>query len=396
MSPTRLSVKPTFPTIRSRAVVKFNERQALRLLQMLGPLSRAELVRHSGLSAPTISKVVASLLKAGLLEEVEAPELARGRPAPKLQLATTSAQVLGITIDAGHCEVIAAGLTGAPRGDVRAVPTPHTYPELLTALESAASELMAKPGMTTLGLGLSLPGLVDYRAGRGVLSPNVPITNGLSPAADLAARLGVPCLLLQESHALCLAERDYGLAKGLDDFAVLDVATGVGLGVMLGGRLLKGHSGLAGEIGHVTAVAVGGRTCGCGNSGCLETVASDSALAFRASQKLGRAVSVDEVIDLARSGTVDLTTELDDIAGYLAIGVAAVINLFNPAVVFIHSPLFDIDAALLARVIDRAGHRALPPAFAECRILRAEGSKRQGAVAGIIQHLMDTVAPEVV
>ena len=105
---------------------------------------------------------------------------------------------------------------------------------------------------------------------------------------------------------------------------------------MLGGRLLTGHSGLAGEIGHVTAVPEGGRKCGCGNTGCLETVASDSALAFHASRKLGRAVTVDEVIELARSGTVDLAAELDAMAGYLAVGVAAVINLFNPAVVFVH------------------------------------------------------------
>jgi N-acetylglucosamine repressor len=254
---------------------------------------------------------------------------------------------------------------------------------------------MAKPGLATLGLGLSLPGLVDDRHGRGVLSPNVPMTNGHAPAVDLATRLGLPCVLLQESHALCLAERDYGLAKGIDDFAVLDVGTGIGLGVMLGGRLLKGHSGLAGEIGHLTAVAQGGRTCGCGNSGCLETIASDSALAFRASEKLDRTVSVDEVIELARSQTIDLSAELDEIASYLAIGVAAVINLFNPAVVFIHSPLFDIDATLLDRVSERAGRRALPPSLAECRIMRAQGSKRQGAVAGIIQHLMDAVAPEV-
>jgi N-acetylglucosamine repressor len=238
--------------------------------------------------------------------------------------------------------------------------------------------------------------LVDYRAGRGVLSPNLPLTNGHAPAADLAARLGVACSLLQESHALCLAERHYGLARGIDDFAVLDVSTGIGLGVMLGGRLLKGHSGLAGEIGHITAIASGGRTCGCGNTGCLETVASDSALAYHAGLKLGRAVSVDEVVELARSGSVDLSAELDAVAGYLAIGVAAVVNLFNPAVVFVHSPLFDFDPGLLAKIAARAKGRALPPSFAECKVLRAEGSKRRGAVAGIIQHLTDSVAPELV
>jgi N-acetylglucosamine repressor len=292
--------------------------------------------------------------------------------------------------------VVAAALTGEQQEPVWSVSTRATYSELLGALENAARRLMARPGVKTLGLGLSLPGLVDYRTGRGVLSPNVPLTNGHAPAADLAERLGIPCALLQESHALCLAERDHGLAKGLDDFAVLDVSTGIGLGVMLGGRLLKGHSGLAGEIGHITAVAEGGRKCGCGNHGCLETVASDSALAYHASRKLGRAVSVDEVIDLARTGAVDLAAELDEMAGYLAVGVAAVINLFNPAVVFIHSPLFDVDPTLLDRVVERAGRRALPPSLAECRILRAEGTKRQGAVAGIIQHVMDAVAPEVV
>jgi N-acetylglucosamine repressor len=377
-------------------VGKLNERRVLRLLQTRGPLSRAEVARGSGLSAPTVSKAVASLIQAKLLEEVDAPETARGRPAPKLRLATTSAQVLGVAIDAGHCEVVSAGLDGVLHGDTTIVPTPTTYPELLDALEAAARGRIARPGVATLGLGLSLPGLVDDRAGRGVLSPNIPMTDGHTPAADLAARLGIDCALLQESHALCLAERHYGLARGVDDFAVLDVGTGIGLGVMLGGRLLKGHSGLAGEIGHLTAVAEGGRKCGCGNTGCLETVASDSALAYHAGLKLGRAVSVDEVIELARSGAVDLSAELDAVAGYLAIGVAAVVNLFNPAVVFVHSPLFDLDPGLLDRIAARATERALPPSFAECKVLRAEGSKRRGAVAGVIQHLTDSVAPEVV
>jgi N-acetylglucosamine repressor len=383
-------------TIRPALVGKLNERQVLRVIQSRGPLSRAEVSRESGLSAPTVSKAVASLRKAGLLEECDATELARGRPAPKLRLATETAQVLGVTIDVGHCEVVSAGLDGVLHDGPLSVPTPPTYPELLKALEAAARKVMAKPGVRTLGLGLSLPGLVDYRKGCGVLSPNVPATNGRTPAADLAARLGVKCTLLQESHALCLAERHHGLARGMDDFALLDVSAGVGLGIMSGGRLLKGRSGLAGEIGHITAVAEGGRKCGCGNFGCLETVASDSALAWHATRKLGRAVDVDEVIELAKSGAVDLSAELREVAGFVAVGVAAVINLFNPATVFIHTPLFEIDPALFEAVVEKARERALPPSFADCRIVRARGSKRQGAVAGIIEHLTNAVAPELV
>lgn len=384
-----------FTTIRPALVGKLNERQVLRLLRTRGPLSRAEVARESGLSPPTVSKAVASLLKAGLLEQADAPELARGRPAPRLRLATASAQVLGIAIDAGHCDLISAGLDGDLHPDDGAVPTPRTYPELLDALEAACRERMAKPGVTTLGLGLSLPGLVDYRKGCGVLSPNVPMTDGHCPAADLSRRLGLECTLLQESHALCLAERHYGLAKGLDDFAMLDVGTGVGLGVMSGGRLLTGHSGLAGELGHVPAVIDGGRPCGCGSRGCLETVVSDSALARRASEKLGRKVDSDEVIGLAKAGAVDLAAELREAVAHLGAAVATVINLFNPSTLFIHTRLFEIDPGLFDAVVERAGRRALGPTFADCRVVRAKGSKRQGAVAGIIQHLTDAVAADV-
>lgn len=394
MAPTGNGSMSAITTIRPSLVGRLNERQVLRVIQARGPLSRAEVARESGLSAPTVSKAVASLLRSGLLEEADATETARGRPAPRLRLASSSAQVLGVSIDAAHCEVVSAGLDGELHADLTTVHTPTTYPALLDALEAAAREVMARPGVTTLGLGVSLPGLVDYRKGCGVLSPNLPITNGHAPAADLAERLGIDCTLLQESHALCLAEREYGLGRGLDDFAMLDVGTGVGLGVMSGGRLLTGHSGLAGEIGHITAVADGGRICGCGNTGCLETVASDHALALSASDKLGRAVDVDEVIDLLKAGAVDLRAELAAAVKYLAVGVAAVLNLFNPSTLFIHTRLFETDPGLFDELVRQAAARALPPAFADCRVVPAKGSKRQGAVAGIVRRLTDAVAED--
>src|SRR5262249_34662305 len=149
-------------------------------------------------------------------------------------------------------------------------PTPSDYDALIEAAADHARRIMNRTGVATLGLAISIPGLIDYRANRSLLSPNVPITNRHAPSQDLAERLGIECILVQESHALCLAERHYGDACDRDDFAMLDVATGVGLSVMSGGRLLTGHSGLAGEIGHIT-VEADGRQCGCGNRGCLET-----------------------------------------------------------------------------------------------------------------------------
>lgn len=381
--------------LRPGLVGKLNERQVLRLIQARGPVSRAEVARLSGLSPPTVSKAVASLLRAGLLEETATSDNSRGRPAVNLRLATERVQVIGVVIDADHCEVVSAGLDGVLHADARSFPTPTTYPKLLDAIEKQCRAVVGKDGVNTLGVGVSVPGLIDDRLGRVVLSPNLPLTNGQTPAVDLGARLGVAGTLLQESHALCLAERHYGQAVGVDDFAVLDFGVGVGLGAMSGGRLLTGHSGLAGEIGHVTVVADGGRACGCGNTGCLETECNDAAFARRVGRRLNREVSFDEAVDLARSGRSPLARELHDTAVYLAVAVAAVVNLLNPAAVFLHTRLFEADDGLFDKVVELTRKRALPPNFADCLITRAKGHKRQGAVAAAVQHLTNAVADEI-
>lgn len=379
---------PIQPVLLSR----INERQILRMLLEHGALSRAEIARAAGIGPPTVSRAVEALLQAGFVEE-EAPQSAFGRPAKRLRLAVQSAQVLGVVLDAERCRVVCAGLDGKVRAEkTQTFTTPNTYAELLQAAESLLRPLIAVPDMTTLGIGISMPGLVDTRLEQGLLSPNLPITNGRAPGRDLEQRLGVACLLVQEEHALCLAERYFGSARGLDDFAMLDVSTGVGLGVMSGGRLLTGQSGLAGEIGHIT-VDLRGRRCGCGNRGCLETVACDTALAAIVSQRIGRKVDFEEMAALVGAGQLMLGEELDTLCDYLAVALAAVINLFNPASLFVHGKLFALDPDLFARLVRETKQRALGPSFAACRIVQARGSKRQGAIAAVIDHLFDAIVP---
>jgi predicted NBD/HSP70 family sugar kinase len=374
-------------------MAKFNERQVLRAIEERGPCSRADVVRRSGLSAPTVSKAAASLLEAGLLEEVEGDGPAVGRPAMRLRLANASSQVLGVVINVGHCCVIATGLDGEVReGRVRPIETPATYKELIDALITQAWGLMARPGMRTLGFGVSVPGLIDHRRGRDLLSPNMHLIDGRSPARDLGKRLGLEGVMIQDMDALCLAERHFGLARSLDDFALFDVSTGIGMGVMSGGRLLRGNRGFAGEIGHIT-VCPDGPPCGCGNRGCLETVASVAAIARRVARRLGRAVDDDEVIRLAQSGGLDREGDCGEFVQYLAIGLAAVINLFNPSTLFIHGRLFEVDEALFGLVLERIRERALAPSLADCHIVRSGVDLQQGAVAAVIRHLIDSVVP---
>jgi predicted NBD/HSP70 family sugar kinase len=370
------------------------ERAVLRALQDGGPASRADLARRMGNSPPTVSKAVASLLEAGLLEEIDQEESGRGRPAKRVRLASERAQVLGLVIDARECRLVAAGLDGKLNDKEISFATPDNYEELLDTIVQHCRSRIDDVDAAILGMGISMPGLIDYRDKRCVLSPNVPVTDDHRPEADLSEALGIECVMLQESHALCLAEQRYGEAKGVADFAMLDIETGVGLGVVTGGRFLTGHSGLAGEIGHLPLVA-DGPLCGCGRYGCLETVASDAAIAAAISARVGETLSMADILQRVREGSFELNGELDQACEHLAIGLTTVINLFNPHTLYVYGRLFELREDAFEQLLRETQARALGPAFADCTIVRARGSKRQGAVAAIVEYLTDAVAPSI-
>lgn len=380
-------IQPVFSD--PKLLSQLNQRAVLRILQTHGPSSRAEVTRLIGTTRPTVSKAVASLLQSGLLEEFESPQVTRGRPAKKLRLGGEASQIIGLVVDSPNCRIVAAGLDGSLRPQtVRAFATPGDYDQLLAVIADSVTA-MSGGQIRTLGIGISLPGLFDYREGRSILSPNVPATNGRCLAVDLSARLKMECTVLQESDALCLAERHFGLATDLGDFAMLDASTGLGLGVMIAGELLKGSSGLAGELGHLPMVPDGVQ-CGCGRLGCLETIASDTALARVVSNRLGEEINIEQVVERVCNGEIQVDQELQWVSQGLVFALVTAINLFNPQTLFVHSRIFDLDAGLLDRLIEQTEAKALAPAFRNCRILRARGSKREGAIAGSIEHLTNS------
>jgi predicted NBD/HSP70 family sugar kinase len=382
-------------TIQPQLLRRMTVRRVLEMLRDRGPCTRADLTRLSGLSAPTISKAVGSLLESGLLEEGAPIQGAPGRPGTLMRLARDRAQVIGVVLDSPRCSLVPAALDGTIRHDARVdFPTPSTYEALLDEVAASASALIARDGVKTLCLGLSTPGLINTRTGLAMFSPNLHITDGRSPDRDLGRRLGLDCVMYQETQALCLGERMYSAPEPLDDFVMLEISTGLGVGVVMDGRLMEGHSGLAGELGHVT-VALDGPPCGCGNRGCLETLATDSALTRRLSARIGRPLDIGDVSRLVRSGELDAEPELRSVCEYLAIAIAAAINLWNPAMLFVHGRLFDVRDGLFESVCDLTRRRALAPSLADCRILRARWSKQQGAVAAAIHHLIDAHGPVV-
>lgn len=388
------------PKSRPRLLRQMNERSVMRVLQRHGPCSRADITRKLGVTAPTISKAVSSLLQGRLLEEFDSKQEGIGRPARQLRLATETARVIGLVIDARDSHVVSAGLDGRlDQSSLRRFDTPKTYRGLISKVVKACEELTNGRSVETLGLGISMPGLIDYRQQKGLLSPNVAITNGQSPASDLTEKLGIDCVMLQEAHSLCLAQHHYGNtqsdpSRGLDNFVMLDIGAGLGMGVMSGGRVLTGHSGLAGELGHLRRIT-DGRLCGCGNRGCLETVACDSALAWLVSQRVGRPIGIEEIVQQVEGGKLDVESEIQQVLPHLSFAISAVISLYNPSKIFICGRMFDLSDSLFERLIAETAAGTLTPAFADCEIVRANVSKSQGAVAGIIEYLTDSLVPGV-
>ena len=375
--------------VRPKLLGRMTQRAVVEALNAAGPLSRMDIARRTGISATTVSGAVGHLVEAGYVEDDARHIDGPGRPRQLLRLATAS-QVIGVGIETDWCELAAGGLDGKPAAGRHArFPTPDTYPALLAAVERHARGWMTGHPGRTLGLGMSLPGVIDPTGQRAVFSPNLHQTDDQRPADDLAAPLGLPVTAGHEMDNLCLAERR---GRRVDELAVIDHSSGLGVGILTGGRPLSRRHGLPLELGHVT-VAAGGDLCGCGNRGCLETVATDAAFARRAAATAGRPLTRDEAFAaaLATPGrfAADLAATLDG----LATAVAAVVNLFAPPLVVLHGQLLDLAPDALDRLQALAATRCLPPFRDRLQLTRAGATKATGAMAAVLEQLFESLGP---
>lgn len=263
------------------------------LLQQLfreGPASRADLARTTGLTRVTVSDLVGDLVADGLVEELGAPAESRvGKPPTLVGLAADSTHIIGIDLSAND------RMTGAVinlAGEVQArheVEIDGARGEAAEALvHRLANELIAMTDRPVLGVGVGSPGVVDA-AGTVIDAPNLEWSE--TPlASSLAAELGLPVFVANDANTAVLGEHTFG-ESGDGGLMVLRVGTGVGAGLVLGGSLLHGHLGAAGEIGHVVVDPAGER-CACSRTGCLETVLAVPRLRRRLEEYDGDAADV--------------------------------------------------------------------------------------------------------
>lgn len=258
-----------------------NDRTVLRLVRS-GALSRASIAVRAGLTPQAVSKIVARLIDAGLLEETGTMrDGGRGKPRTALQLAADGAHAYGAYVDRDELRVVRLGLTGeVVSASVVPLAPMFTPADVLDALES-----LVQPGEKVLGLGIGIAGPLDFRDG--VVSPNgLPGWSSVPLRALAEQRLGLPVVVDKDTNAAVLAE---AWRRPLRDAALVFVGTGLGVGLLLGGEVHRGARSGAGEFGHTT-IQLDGPLCVCGRRGCVEAVHA-AATGVEAARVLAAAVT---------------------------------------------------------------------------------------------------------
>jgi glucokinase len=244
------------------------------------------------------------------------------------------------------------------------------------------------------GIGIAIAGILDTRRGVVTTSPNLPGWRNVPLRDIIAARSGLATYLINDASAAALGEHRFGAGKGCENMLYLTVSTGIGGGIIIGGELYSGTDGSAGELGHMVIKADGPK-CHCDNFGCLESLASGWAIAQEASIRIKRGDKT-SITKLVNGGVDDITAEtvataakqgdrvaryiIAEAADYLGIGLANMVNIFNPELIVIGGGLSKMGSALLNPARKVIKQRAFKLPARSARVVKA----RLGINAGII------------
>jgi glucokinase-like ROK family protein len=360
--------------------------------------TRSELVEHTGLGRAIVARRVQELLDRGLVVEGDVGPSTGGRPPRHLAFRADGGQILVADLGATSVAVAQTDLAGRILGhytepiDVAAGPEP-----VLGRIEELFAQLrhtVRGRSLPVWGVGVAVPGPVQFATGRPVSPPIMPGWDGYPIRERFADRYKAPVWVDNDVNVMALGERRSGIAQGHDNVVVVKIGTGIGAGIISGGRLHRGAEGSAGDVGHIRVVSDESVVCRCGNTGCLEALAGGRALGLlgEAAARAGRsgrlATALDErgsvtAEDVARASAfgdpvaVELLVEAGRLVGEM---LATVVNFFNPSLIVIGGGVAQSGDQLLATIRRTVYERSLPLATRTLVIQRSS----LGMLGGVI------------
>jgi glucokinase len=310
-------------------------------------------------------------------------------------------------VDLGGSKILSVVAQGDGRrlGEDRRSTGAEEGPELvLERIVRSLEEALAKAGLQRgdlAAVGICSPGPCDIDAGVIGWGPNLPGWRNVPICRYVEERLGVPACLENDANAAAVGEHVYGAGRGCRHLIYITVSTGIGGGFIIDGRLYRGATGVAAELGHMT-IDPHGPVCGCGNRGCLEALASGTAIAARGeelvaqggsallaklAQEQGR-LTAETVAQAAGQGDIACQDIIRRAGYYLGIGFASYLNIFNPELIIIGGGLAKVGDLLLVPARAEMEARAMPEALRAVQLKLAELGDHAG-VMGMVALLRE-------
>ena len=357
----------------------------LRLLHDQGPRSRAAVASETGLNKATVSRLVAELIDRGLVRELGVlSEGRRGRPGTLIELDGRHVAALGLELNVDFITAVAVDLAGrvvfqrTRPIDAASVPRHQTL-RALTSMVRQTVEAVAGTCDVIAGVTVAVPALVDVDAGAIKFAPNLHWRD-VDVGSRIASALGTAATVSVDNDANLGAFAEYRVGKhaGTPNLIYITGQTGVGGGILIDGRLLRGATGFSGEVGHMH-VMEGGPQCGCGRYGCWEALVGLRPLLREAVPDVLARVDADHplvgpeekvahVVQRATAGDERVLAALQRHGHWLGIGLGTLVNLFNPEVVILGGFFRDVAPWMLEEAEATMRELAIAPHAGGCQL----------------------------
>lgn len=333
-------------------------------IRRAGRIARVDLARETGISPATVTSITAELIRRGLIEETgpsQAGDLRRGRPRVDLQVRGAARTVAGMKLGHNSITVALIDFAGELVGEAE-LPferSRHSAAELVPLFRAALEKATAGAGLSLAdltGVGLGVSGTVD--AARGAIHWSPAISERNVPLRDLMADdLGLAVFVDNDANLVAMAEQFFGHGRGVADFIVLTIESGVGMGIVINHEIYRGARGCGAEFGH-TKVQLDGALCRCGQRGCLEAYVADYALLREAATTADFAdrrnayQKLQLLVEAARAGD-DTAQSIFDRAGRMfAMGLANIVNIFDPQLIILSGERMQFDYLYADQVLE--------------------------------------------
>jgi predicted NBD/HSP70 family sugar kinase len=327
-----------------RAINRFN---ILNVIRTNGCLSRTDIARRSGLSQASVTGITADLIAEGLLKEEAMGASVGGRRPVLLALNPEGAYTLGVYLSIYQISVVIINFEAdIVATHIMALEQTYYAPEALAGKTAQAIQACMWEASFSkdriAGVGIGVPGLVDSQTGLVRFLPNYQWDH-VNLQDLVRQRIDHPTYVENSANTLTIAEQWFGEGRGLDNFVLITLEHGVGMGVVINGQLYRGDKGVAGELGHLT-IDPHGAICRCGRRGCLEASVGNYAILREARRAAAQGqwsppdpehIGIEAVLEAAWGGDPVLRRIYADAGRVLGVAVANLIKLFNPGKVFI-------------------------------------------------------------